>query len=117
MDPVLDGFAEAWKRRLASEAAAKRSHAQEARERLPKAVKLLREADAKKAVLFGSLARGELGAESDVDLCVQGVGPEMLDGLRDALESLFGRRVDIVRWEMAPEHWRRHIEDTGEVLA
>jgi uncharacterized protein with HEPN domain/predicted nucleotidyltransferase len=53
--------------------------------------------------LFGSVARGETGPESDVDLLVE-EGPETSDwfpgGLITDLESLLGRDVDVV-----PERW------------
>jgi predicted nucleotidyltransferase len=49
--------------------------------------------------LFGSAARDELGADSDVDILVKFAGPARYDnylGLRAALEQLLGRRVDLV---------------------
>lgn len=49
--------------------------------------------------LFGSAARDELGAESDVDILVKFAGPARYDnylGLRAALEQILGRRVDLV---------------------
>jgi len=49
--------------------------------------------------LFGSAARDELGADSDVDILVKFSGPARWDSyvnLRAALEELVGRRVDLV---------------------
>ncbi len=56
--------------------------------------------------VFGSVARGEAGPDSDVDLLVD-FDPEasLLDhvALLQALESLLGRRVDIVSAKAL--HW------------
>lgn len=57
--------------------------------------------------LFGSVARGEAGPESDVDLLVD-EGPKTSDwfpgGLITDLEGLLGREVDVV-----PERWMNPI--------
>jgi len=48
--------------------------------------------------VFGSVARGEEGADSDVDVLVElaePIGWELLD-LQDRLEEVLGRRVDLV---------------------
>lgn len=49
--------------------------------------------------VFGSVARGKAGADSDIDLLVH-PGPEAsvfdLAGLMAELEELFGRKVDVV---------------------
>ena len=48
--------------------------------------------------VFGSVARGEEGADSDVDILVElaePIGWELLD-LQDRLEEVLGRRVDLV---------------------
>jgi uncharacterized protein len=51
--------------------------------------------------LFGSVARGDAGAESDLDFIVDfapGAQPTLLTllGLQHALEDLTGRKVDVV---------------------
>lgn len=48
--------------------------------------------------VFGSLARGEAGPDSDVDVLVEFDGPATLDGfmgLKMELENLLGTRVDL----------------------
>ncbi len=48
--------------------------------------------------VFGSVARGEEGAGSDVDILVElaePIGWELID-LQDRLEEVLGRRVDLV---------------------
>ncbi len=53
----------------------------------------------KRLALFGSAARGELRDDSDVDVLVEFDGPATFDGyfrLKDYLEALLGRTVDLV---------------------
>ena len=48
--------------------------------------------------MFGSVARGEEGADSDVDVLVElaePIGWELVD-LQDRLEEVLGRKVDLV---------------------
>jgi uncharacterized protein len=48
--------------------------------------------------VFGSMARGEAGPDSDVDVLVEFDGPATLDGfmgLKAELEHLLGMRVDL----------------------
>ena len=53
----------------------------------------------KSLAVFGSVARGEAGPESDVDILVEFEGRATFDrymGLKFFLEDLLGRRVDLV---------------------
>ena len=49
--------------------------------------------------IFGSVARGEQTANSDVDICYEGKAPSFLtlDLMQNELEKLFGCPVDMVR--------------------
>lgn len=49
--------------------------------------------------IFGSVARGEQTAESDVDVCIELQTPSMfsLVHIKEELQLLFGCAVDIVR--------------------
>ena len=49
--------------------------------------------------IFGSVARGEQTANSDVDICYEGKAPSLLtlDLMQKELEKLFGCPVDMVR--------------------
>jgi len=49
--------------------------------------------------VFGSLARDEAGEDSDVDICVKTKTPNpfTLVHLKEDIEGLIGRRVDLVR--------------------
>lgn len=50
--------------------------------------------------IFGSIARGEAGEESDVDVVVRIAEPDlfMLVGIKNDLEERLHRRVDIVTY-------------------
>jgi hypothetical protein len=61
----------------------------------------LRERGVKHAALFGSVARGEAGPESDIDILIDldpSVGFDVFSyvGLKSFIEELFPGRVDVV---------------------
>ena len=67
----------------------------------------------RRLALFGSAARDELTAGSDVDLLVEFEGPATYDryfGLKDHLEALLGRTVDLVTERGLKPRARRHVE-------
>ena len=71
---------------------------------------------AKRVVLFGSLALGSCSERSDVDLAVEGLpSASHFHALAD-LMSLFGVPVDLVRIEEAVPSLRAHIEEEGRPL-
>ena len=49
--------------------------------------------------IFGSVARGEQGEDSDIDICYEGKVPSLLtlDLIQTDLEQLLGSPVDMVR--------------------
>ena len=62
--------------------------------------------------VFGSMARGEGGPESDVDLLVEVDGPTtpwFPGGLVAELEELLGRRVDVVEPDAIRESLRQRL--------
>jgi predicted nucleotidyltransferase len=67
----------------------------------------------KRLALFGSAARGELRDDSDVDVLVEFDGPSTFDGyfsLKDYLEALLGRTVDLVTERGLKPRARRQVE-------
>ena len=67
----------------------------------------------KRLGLFGSAARDELREESDIDLLVEFEGPATFDGyfgLKDHLEALLGRPVDLVTERGLKPRARRYVE-------
>ena len=82
------------------------------------AVKLGEEYGAKKVSLFGSYARGEATAESDVDILlekgdIRGMG--VLD-FQDELVECLGRPVDVVTTAGASERFLEKIQQDEVVL-
>ncbi len=66
-----------------------------------KIIDILRRNDVKRASFFGSIVRGEMNKESDVDLLVEFEGRKSLldiSGLKIDLEDALNRRVDVVTY-------------------
>jgi len=75
---------------------------------------------AKSLAVFGSAARGEAGPESDVDLLVEFEGRATFDrymALKDFLEELLGRRVDLVTRKALNERLRPRVEEEAVHVA
>jgi predicted nucleotidyltransferase len=75
----------------------------------------------KLAILFGSAARGRLRPDSDLDIAILPLDPELplaseLD-LQVALTRATGRSVDLVRLDQAPTLLRWEVARYGRVLA
>ncbi len=67
-----------------------------------KIVDILRRNDVKRASFFGSIVRGEMTEESDVDLLIEFEGRKsLLDlaHLKNQLEDAVSRRVDILKYK------------------
>lgn len=66
--------------------------------------------------IFGSVARDEQTAESDIDICVETETPNpfLLMDMKEYLESLFDCPVDVVRYRqnMNP-YLKKQIENEG----
>ncbi len=66
-----------------------------------KIIDILRRNDVRRASFFGSIVRGEMTEQSDVDLLVEFEGRKsLLDiaGLKIELEDALGRKVDVVTY-------------------
>lgn len=67
-----------------------------------KSLPILKKADVKKVAIFGSYARGEHTATSDIDILVDlPRGKTLLDlvGLEYDLEEALGKKVDVLEYE------------------
>lgn len=75
-------------------------------------MELARQFRARKIAVFGSLARGDVHAESDIDFLVDFEADYKLRDLirlTQALGALLGRRADVVDRECLREEWRDDI--------
>jgi uncharacterized protein len=76
------------------------------------AIPLLRAAGVKRAGVFGSVARGEARLDSDVDIAVEipaGFGLLNFVGLKQSLEQVIGRKVDLVEYAAIKPLLKEHI--------
>jgi len=77
----------------------------------------------KRAALFGSAARGDMSAQSDIDVLVEFL-PDTLGldffGLRVDLEEALGRPVDLITWnalhKQAKPNFRSNVERDTRVI-
>ncbi len=78
-----------------------------------KTLPILKKYDLKRAGVFGSVVRGELGEESDVDILVEIERDDMslLDfvGIKLELEDALGRKVDLVEYNTIKPLLRERI--------
>jgi predicted nucleotidyltransferase len=113
----LETYRAGWKRRSEQQAAVAQERAARARALLPVLVdELVDRWGARRVVLIGSLARGELRIDSDIDLVAWGIPPGRVLYALAALDSLSGEfDVDLIPWERASGAMREEAM-AGEVL-
>lgn len=75
----------------------------------------------RKLALFGSAARGDWNADSDVDVLIElapeaRVGLVALQRMRDELSQIFGRPVDLLTRNGLNRHIRDEILRDAEVI-
>lgn len=100
--------------RIAERQLEARARADVLRARVPELARRLRAVGASRVRLFGSLATGARPhADTDVDLCVEGLSDREAAAAAIDLESIAGARVDVVRWESASERLRARIAADG----
>jgi predicted nucleotidyltransferase len=114
----LDSYVEGWRSRAQTGAAEHRARSARLRLALDEvAERLNRDFAVRRVVLFGSLARGEGRAGSDVDLLVEGLDPaRIIEASVMADRILREAHVDIVPAELARPEIRRRAEEEGEVI-
>jgi predicted nucleotidyltransferase len=74
----------------------------------------------KSLALFGSVARGEVRPESDLDILVEFLGPATFDGfmeLKFFLEELLGCSVDLVTQKALKPRLRPYVEQEALYVA
>jgi predicted nucleotidyltransferase len=110
-------LAQTLRERSAEQQARADRRAQRLRAHLPRAARLLTERyQAKRVVLFGSLAVGTYSERSDVDLAVEGLPSSTYFSALADLMGIFGGPVDLVRLEEAVPSLRDRIRAEGLTL-
>jgi hypothetical protein len=118
-------YAQGWSRRQKARKAALDRAREEALRKVQAAARVAREKyGVRRAVLFGSLARGTFTEGSDVDLCVEGLEDQGLyyPLYTDLERELLPLRLHLVLWEdlagdlTGGEELRREIEARGVPL-
>jgi predicted nucleotidyltransferase len=116
--PDFSSYIEARRQRAANAAkavAARALRARVAAERI--AHHLAEHHGAQRVVLVGSLARGDFGADSDVDLVVWGLPHDALFRAGAEAEALADEfEVDLIPWESANARMRSAVNAEGVVL-
>ncbi len=79
------------------------------------AADLLRSLGATQVFLFGSATRGELRPDSDVDIAVAGLPPQVYFSAVSKASDLLGRPVDLVDLD-DPTPLVRYLLGSGELL-
>jgi predicted nucleotidyltransferase len=102
MTVSIEQAAAHWRRLQSERLARGQARAAALRQHLPAARRLLVERyGARRVVLFGSLARGDVTERSDVDLAVEGLDPAGCFTALADLIGLFDTPVDLVEIERA----------------
>jgi predicted nucleotidyltransferase len=70
----------------------------------------------RRAFLIGSLAHGSFGAGSDIDVVLEGLAPDDVGLLYDALVSATHTEVDVLRLEELPPSFQERVEREGILL-
>ena len=85
------------------------------KEAVPAAVNLLRSMGASQVFIFGSLARGELRPDSDIDLAVSGLPAKVYFSAVSKASDIFGRPVDLLDLD-DDTPLVRHVLGSGELI-
>lgn len=113
----VESYRRGWVERAEREARAAASRAESVRASLPRLVAILTERfGATGVAVFGSLVRGELRADSDLDLAAAGIPVDRLFAAGAAVERAADMDVDLVPWESATPELRAVIRDEGLVV-
>jgi predicted nucleotidyltransferase len=99
--PAMTEYIEAYRRRARRLEQLRQQRAKQAREiALRCAERLVREFGARKVYLFGSLAEDRFRLDSDIDLIVVGLAPELFFVVTARISRLAGDlKVDVIPWE------------------
>ncbi|MGH9853285.1 MAG: nucleotidyltransferase family protein [Blastocatellia bacterium] len=81
---------------------------------IERAVMALKSAGAREVYLFGSAARGRMREDSDVDMAVSGLPPELFYRAGGQAEDALGRPLDLIDLdEITP--FTQYLKEEGEL--
>jgi predicted nucleotidyltransferase len=83
--------------------------------RIEKAAAALKAAGAREVYLFGSASKGKLHPDSDVDIAVSGLPPEVFFRAMGAAHDALGRPLDLVDLDQ-DNPFTRYLKRKGELL-
>lgn len=110
-------FVTYWKRQQAIRRRQNQRLAQAARRDLDRIVQTLRESyGVQQVILFGSLAKGQFTAESDIDLAVAGLAPADFFTAYAEVNRLSRFKVDLKPLGSLHPHFRQRVLTQGEVI-
>lgn len=82
---------------------------------IERAVLALKSAGAREVYLFGSAAHGQIREDSDIDMAVSGLPPEMFYRAGAAAEDAIGRSLDLIDLdEVTP--FTQYLKEESELL-
>ncbi|GAB4526187.1 MAG: nucleotidyltransferase domain-containing protein [Anaerolineae bacterium] len=114
---MADHFVEYWKRQQARRRHQDLQLAGEARRDLGRIVQILREDyGVRQVILFGSLARNQFTAGSDIDLAVAGLAPADFFTAWAEINRLSRFRIDLKPMESLYPHFRQRVLSRGEII-
>jgi predicted nucleotidyltransferase len=85
------------------------------KEEILTAANLLRSMGASEVFIFGSLVRGELRPDSDIDIAVSGLPPEVYFSAVSRVSNVVGRLVDLLDLDDKTPRVR-HLIGSGELV-
>lgn len=85
------------------------------KEEILTAANLLRSMGASDVFIFGSLVRGELRPDSDIDIAVSGLPPEVYFSAVSKVSEVVGRPVDLLDLDDKTPRVR-HLIGSGELV-
>ena len=80
-----------------------------------KAAAALKAAGAREVYVFGSASKGRLRPNSDVDLAVSGLPPEVFFRAMAAAHDALGRPLDLVDLDDDDDAFARYLKEEGEL--
>lgn len=87
---------------------------EELRQLIEKVVAVLKAAGAREVHMFGSAAQGTLRADSDVDLAVSGLPPEIFFRAMAQASDVLGRPLDLIDLD-EPTPFTRYLREEREL--